>query len=172
MSSYTQVHKWLVEQGFALMNSRQRKFCYEGVLNCDGVPVPVRITFDNLDFSQLPAIYFMDPRPKELSRPLPHIEPGGKLCYLDEESVFLDRYQPVDTFARILGQVKFKTIQLIKGEVDTEAADEFPAYWKSERNGLLLSNQNDDSVIYYNCIRYNTPLGKEQERVVAGSAYF
>ena len=163
------VHRWLLSQGFEEVSIQAPCYAYEGILECNAVEVSVRLTFLDLKFLELPEIYLLDPRPKELARPLPHIDHHGKLCYLDQESYRIDPYDPVVTMATLLDQAKRVLISSLAGTNSKEVGHEFRAYWEADIRGAILSNDQTARTLKYNCLEYKTPTGASCELLVIGT---
>lgn len=164
-----EVHRWLLSQGFTEVAIQAPCYAYEGILECNAVGVSIRLTFLDLKFLELPEIYLLNPRPKELARPLPHIDHHGKLCYLDQESYRIDPYDPVVTMATLLDQAKRVLISSLAGTNSHEVGHEFHAYWEADILGAMLSNERNSRTLKYNLLEFETPTGRSSGLLVIGT---
>ncbi|MEJ1417673.1 MAG: E2/UBC family protein [Candidatus Sedimenticola sp. (ex Thyasira tokunagai)] len=134
------VHRWLLSQGFVHVTEETRCYAYDGSIQCNHVEVPIRLSFLDLVFQELPDIHLREPRPEKLCHPLPHVDHQGKLCYLDMESYRLDPYQPTKTIVTLLEQARRVLIGSLSGANSDDVGYEFRLYWDASDCGVVLSN--------------------------------
>jgi len=162
------VHRWLVSQGFEHVTGVTRYYAYDGLLPCNQIQVPVRLSFLDLNFLELPDIHLLEPRPVSLRRPLPHVDHHGKLCYLDIESYRVDPYQPVQTIANLLEQARRVLVKSLAGTNSDDVGYEFRSYWDFSDIGVVLSNHQSGHFTKYNRLEYKSPIGTTHRQLVIG----
>ena len=163
-----EVHQWLVSKGFVRDTTMTRLFAYDGSIMCNHVEVPIRLSFQDLSFQELPDIHLRNPRPYVLRRPLPHVDHYNKLCYLAEDSFRLDPYNPLQTIVTLLGQAERVLVGCISGSNSDDVGYEFRSYWESEDIGVILSVYQAGQSVKYNRLEYNSPTGITHKQVVVG----
>ena len=168
-SALSEAHSWLVSNGFSRVTEETRRYAYDGNLSCDQIEVPIRFSFYNMNFQELPEIHIRDPRPESLRRPLPHIDHYNKLCYLDEEKYQLDPYQPVQTIVSLLDQARKVLIDSIAGNNSDDVGYEFRSYWEWQIKGVMLSENQSGHITKYNRLEYQSPIGNTHKQLVIGS---
>lgn len=106
--------------------------CFTGNILCNGDPVPIEIEISDLDFVRPPAIRVLH-RPEALQGFQPHFGINDTLCYINDGSVYLDRYNPVgvvcsclDKASQVLGEIASKSY------ID-DTHEEFASYWQGQR---------------------------------------
>ncbi|MCG7983789.1 MAG: ThiF family adenylyltransferase [Candidatus Thiodiazotropha lotti] len=168
-TALAEVHRWLSNEGFSRIHGEARWYAYDGILVCNKLEVPVRLRFENLDFTDLPEIYLLDPRPEKLQRPLSHVDTEGKLCYLDAEAHFLDRYQPVKSVATLLELARNVLVDSLRDKNSGDVGYEFSAYWDWSVLGVSLSTPSSGSVVSFNYLAYSSPTGNDHKQIVVGT---
>jgi hypothetical protein len=154
IDSPREVHEYLSSSGFRLVGpSRGLAASYEGPIGFRGKEVRVRLDIPDWDFKSRPVVRLKE-RPDGLDGYRPHLGLGRNLCYLDRESVQMDRYQPAMVIARCLLKAS-ETLEDIAGNrqrLDVQGeflanwiADEYPLLvWKQATRQRLLSIQKAD----------------------------
>lgn len=128
--------------------------------------------------------------PDGLSKASPHLLPSLTLCYLDDEDIELDKFNPHYNIRLVLYHIN-KTLELITSKdcANDEFEQEFESYWKAGSSCYLIGNNNEltakcykrksavhdtevtEWVVYdsKNCYRLNNWLNKRQltEHVVS-----
>jgi len=126
------VHRFLESEGFTLSAPHKgTKTTYKGSLPFRGRTIAVCLDIVDWDFKQRPEVRLIE-RPPELAGFRPHLGVGSSLCYLDRESVYMDRYDPVRVIGRCLVEAE-KTLEDIAGDkrrIDVHG--EFLANWRSK----------------------------------------
>ncbi|MEJ1414023.1 MAG: E2/UBC family protein [Candidatus Sedimenticola sp. (ex Thyasira tokunagai)] len=163
------VHRWLLSQGFVHVTEETRCYAYDGSIQCNHVEVPIRLSFLDLVFQELPDIHLREPRPEKLCHPLPHVDHQGKLCYLDMESYRLDPYQPTKTIVTLLEQARRVLIGSLSGANSDDVGYEFRLYWDASDCGVVLSNHQSGHSIKYNRLEYQSPTGTTHKQLVVGT---
>lgn len=163
--SLPDVHKWLVGKGFKRLEEETRCFAYEGSLQCNKIIVPIRLEFNNLDFIDLPTISLIEPRPKPLQKPLPHIDRNNTLCYLDKESYYLDRYSPTVAVASIIEQARNVLTDSLTGKNSNDVGYEFSAYWSPSEHAILLDSPDARNQLVFQQLKY-TNINKEERNLL------
>ncbi|MES9854918.1 MAG: E2/UBC family protein [Candidatus Thiodiazotropha sp. L084R] len=133
------VHHWLLSQGYKEDSTQIGCYAYKGIVTCNKVQVPICLSFQDLTFQELPNVHLLEPRPVELTRPLPHVDYRGKLCYLDQESYRIDPYNIVMTMATLLDRVKRVLTDSVSRVNSEDVGYEFTSYWESHDLGAILS---------------------------------
>ncbi len=169
MTDLQRVHRWLVSEGFNRDTKETLHCVYSGVLHCNQVEVPIRFSFDDLSFEELPEVHLSDPKPECLAKPLPHIDHNNKLCYLDAESYRIDPYQPLQTIVNLLDLARRALIESISGVNAEHVGYEFRAYWEPASFGVVLSHQQSGGFAKYNHVKYTGPTGTKHWQLVVGS---
>ena len=163
-------HDFLISEGFQRITSKDKDFRYEGNITVSGFTFGIKIIFNCPDFIELPEIS-VSSWPKDLPNRLPHQHDKG-LCYLDEESVVLDRYDPIGSFNIIFYQVKSLLNSFLPKNEDAlkfEYADEFTAYWRGKFDVYVRSFDQDTTVSFIeieNKLNPDTPLTNNIELIV------
>ncbi|MEW8203665.1 MAG: ThiF family adenylyltransferase [Candidatus Thiodiazotropha endolucinida] len=163
------VHKWLNTIGFQEIPGYTDGYAYQGELVCKSIPVPIQLSFPDLNFIELPKIHLLRPRPEELQKPLAHVDQLGELCYLDKESYRADRYDPSKTIATYLAKAKEVLEDSIIEKNTHEVGYELQSYWVTPYRGITLTNDKTIKTAYYNLVEYETPIGTLLKRYVIGS---
>lgn len=168
-TALAEVHRWLISKGFSRVSGETRWYVYDGKLDCNELEVSIRLRFENLDFTDLPEIYLINPRPEKLQRPLSHVDTKGRLCYLDAETHFLDRYQPAKAIVTLLELARNVLADSLSGKNADDVGYEFSAYWDWSDRGVSLSTPPSGSVISFNYLAYSTPTGNDHKQIVVGT---
>ncbi|QNU62788.1 ThiF family adenylyltransferase [Vreelandella titanicae] len=79
-------------------------------------------------FIDLPRIRLLE-IPPELPATVPHLGPGGELCYLDKGTVILNIHDPVGQSLACLQRASVVFRQILMGEMIDDLTEEFFAYW-------------------------------------------
>jgi hypothetical protein len=80
-------------------------------------------------FLEFPGIRLLEV-PDGLPPAVPHVGPGGELCYLSKGSVVLDIYDPVGQSLACLEQAAIVLGQVIRGEMVEDLTEEFFTHWQ------------------------------------------
>ena len=122
----------LKARGFKAQRQQRGVRRFHGALDCRGEPVQIEFAFSNFEFLTYPSIKVLSGVDKTLLTP--HLFASGSLCYFQEGSVVLDRYDPAGSIAHCLEQAQ-KILERIKFDPDyrrQDIQDEFTVHW-SER---------------------------------------
>jgi len=168
-SSLSNVNKWLVSQGFKHVAKETNCFTYDGLLRCNNIDVPVRFSFLDLSFQDIPDIHILEPRHESLKRPLPHVDCNGKICYLDAESYRVDPYQPEQTIATLLEQARQVLNDSLTGANNDDVGYEFSSYWEPVGYGVVISTNNSGVISKYNRLEYIGRTKEKRNIVVVGN---
>jgi ThiF family/Prokaryotic E2 family B len=109
---------------------------FEGILDCRGEPVRVELAFANLEFLSYPSIKVLSGVDRTLLTP--HLFASGGLCYFQNGSMVLDRYDPAGSIGECLDQAN-RILDLIKFDPKyrvRDVQDEFLMHW-SEGSAFL-----------------------------------
>ena len=145
MNSYQIFHRILISEGFISVSRGDGIHRYEGNISVSGKVFSVEIAYTKCDFVELPIVRVLS-WPEEIPKLLPHVEPNKKLCYLDHERVYLDRYDPVHSFHTILENVRrllASYVSLDSEPLENDFSDEFTAYWGASSPLFLRSHAAD-----------------------------
>jgi molybdopterin/thiamine biosynthesis adenylyltransferase len=122
----------LKARGFEAQRQQRGVHRFHGALDCRSEAVRIELAFSNLEFLTYPSIKVLSGIDKTLLTP--HLFASGGLCYFQEGSVVLDRYDPAGSVAQCLEQAQ-KILERIKFDPDyrrQDIQDEFMVHW-SER---------------------------------------
>lgn len=125
-----QVHIYLAGRGFALAAPQGAAAAYEGTLNFRGMRVAVRLVIPDWDFVARPEVLLLE-RPKGLEGYRPHLGLGRSLCYVDRESVHMDRYQPAEVIGRCLASAEELIEEIAGDRRRLDLQGEFLANWRA-----------------------------------------
>lgn len=89
--------------------------------------VPCEVQLDPR-FASLPKIRLLA-KPDGLPAAVPHLGPDGALCYLAQNAVVLDIFDPVGQMLACLRQAEVVLDKILLGELVEDLAEEFFAYW-------------------------------------------
>jgi molybdopterin/thiamine biosynthesis adenylyltransferase len=123
----------LKARGFGARRQRQGIHRFQGNLACRGEVIQIEFAFSDLEFLTYPSIKVLSGVDKTLLTP--HLFASGGLCYFQEGSVVLDRYDPAGGVAQCLDQAQ-QILELIKFDPRyrrKDIQDEFMVHW-SERD--------------------------------------
>lgn len=128
------IHNFLINENFFPVTKRDESFHYQGTLTISGYDFILELSFNDLDFIKTPIARVIS-WPDGLPKTLPHVYEGSRLCYIDGESINLDRYDPYSSFHIILVHIK----EVLKSflpknhkNLPDEFADEFTMYWNRD----------------------------------------
>lgn len=147
-------------RGFAFAGkSPNGWFLLQGQLNSPtGQGVPCEIQIDP-DLFAIPRIRLLK-LPTELSGPaIPHLNGEGQLCYIASGSVVLDIFDPIGQALACLDRAQQVLVQIMKGEMVDDLAEEFFAYWGE--NGWCLADIQSNQFGKMNCNVIETKDGKD-----------
>ncbi len=88
--------------------------------------------------SELPRIWLLE-RPAQLPPIVPHLGSGGYLCYLAENGVVLDIYDPIGQTLACLDRASHVLGKVLNGEMVEDLEEEFFVHWRG--NFCLLDLQ-------------------------------
>lgn len=133
---------------------------YVGEVKIDQHQLQIVIGVDNVFPLSVPKIFLS--REKEII--LPHIEPDGFVCYLDQE-VVVDYSRPKDIIEDALKTALNTIKKSIEGESDLDLINEFEDYWGR--------NENCVNQLYFSCFEptesvtklYTTHLKKGKKKI-------
>ncbi|PDS34684.1 hypothetical protein CO665_29460 [Rhizobium anhuiense] len=126
--SLHRMHDALTERGFERLWGSER-IVYRGLLDPTGLKVPIRIDVSDTDFVRPPPIFVEDSY-HVTGRRLPHLLGESRsFCYYASGAVVLDRYNPGGTMLQCLQQADSVIRKAVRGQSDTDFADEFHNYW-------------------------------------------
>ena len=119
----------LTARGFKARRQVRGVHRFEGTLDCRGEQVRLEIAFSNLEFLTYPSIKVLSGIDRSLLTP--HLFASGGLCYFQEGSVVLDRYDPAASIGACLDQAH-RILELIKFNPEyrrQDIQDEFLVHW-------------------------------------------
>lgn len=122
--------RMLRDRGFVQLPRIGATRRFEGLLECRGGAVRVRLTISDWDFVHYPTIRVLD-APPQLPVLTPHIDADRGLCYLANGAVVLDRYHPEHAIAQCLDRARLELDRLMTKPTyrQDEFASEFGASW-------------------------------------------
>ena len=99
----------------------------EGQLSIADHTVTVTIHVDPILRNQLPLVYL---HPWDALGFIPHVDPSGLVCYLDQEGLLLDRRRPAAIVGDALDHVRRTLEDGLSGANQRDFVDEFDVYWQ------------------------------------------
>jgi molybdopterin/thiamine biosynthesis adenylyltransferase len=126
----------LTARGFKARRQVRGVYRFEGTFDCRGEPVRVELAFSNLEFLTYPSIKVLSGIDR--SALVPHLFASGSLCYFQEGSVVLDRFDAAASLAQCLDQAQ-RILELIKFDPEyrrQDIQDEFLVHWSDSRSFL------------------------------------
>ena len=128
------IHDFLINEDFTPVTSRNESFQYHGTLIVSSYSFKLGLSFHDLDFVELPTVKVLS-WPDGIPTTLPHVYEENRLCYLDSESINLDRYDPYSSFHIIFEHIKTLLKSFLPKNhkyLSDEFADEFTLYWNRD----------------------------------------
>ncbi|MEP0418067.1 MAG: ThiF family adenylyltransferase [Ekhidna sp.] len=116
-----------------LFKNEQPLFLFGCQLTVDNKKVSISLIISKWFPQHLPL--FLLPEYDHLGF-LPHIEPKGLICYLEKESVFVNREEPKVVFQASVGLAIQTLVDGISGKNKGDFREEFHVFW--ERNKYIL----------------------------------
>ena len=131
VSPYGLLHKVLRQFGYKRDPSKSHQ--YQQDIDIDGIIFPVCILIINPNLDELPIAY-LKAIPDGLPGKLPHLIGQLALCYVDETSIYLDKYDPESNMRLVLNLVHSLLNQYVKDpeKLQAELRRELTAYWESK----------------------------------------
>jgi len=115
--------------GSKLHEKEHPLFLFECQFTVDGKKIPVTLLISKWFPQHLPLFYL--PKYDHLGF-LPHIEPSGQICYLEKESVYVNREEPKAVF-QASAELAMQTLRHgLSGKRKGDFREEFHVFW--ERN--------------------------------------
>lgn len=133
-----EVLRELTARGFRSTGNRRGVRSFDGTLNCRGHDVRVELSISDWDFVTYPDIKVVDGwiDPTLL---VPHVNRNGYLCYYQNGSVVLDRYQPAGAIVQCLEQAR-QVLERIKFDStyrQSDIQDEFLVHWVAGQSSAV-----------------------------------
>lgn len=91
--------------------------------------------------SELPRIWLLE-RPAQLPPIAPHLGSGGYLCYLAENGVVLDIYDPIGQTLACLDRASHVLGKVLNGEMVEDLEEEFFVHWRGSFCLLDIQGKN------------------------------
>jgi hypothetical protein len=103
---------------------------FDGTLKLTVGSVVVRLEVEDWDFLKYPVIRLLE-RPAFLPELTPHVGPQGDLCYFQQDTVVLDRFNPAGSILSCIRQAQHVLERMATSPVQRaqDLQDEFLAYW-------------------------------------------
>jgi molybdopterin-synthase adenylyltransferase len=109
----------------------------EGEITIAGRAVTVALVVDSLLQNRLPHVYL---RPSDALGFIPHVDPGGQICFLDQEGIVLDQRRQLDIVRACVEQVRRTLEDGVSGTNHADFVDEFEVYWQRLGGIIALSS--------------------------------
>jgi hypothetical protein len=109
----------------------------EGEITIAGRTVTVALVVDPLLQNRLLTVYL---RPWDALGFIPHVDPGGQICFLDQEGIVLDQRRQLDIVCETLKQVRRTLEDGVSGANHGDFVDEFEVYWQRLGGIIVLSS--------------------------------
>jgi molybdopterin/thiamine biosynthesis adenylyltransferase len=143
----TDTAKRLIEvlghEGFVVEIGAQQ-LSFRGTVIVRGKHIPIRLFYEDLEFSASPRIYVEDYR--EIPREVPaHLDEKNELCAVDRGRFVSDRYLVAEQALGLLVRVKEVLERNWTNAAEREIADEFPQHFGESTIKLALDASNNDS---------------------------
>lgn len=128
---YGLLHKVLRQFGYKRDPSASH--LYKQDIDVKGVVFPVQLILYDPYLEQLPAVLLRS-IPKELPGRLPHVMKHLALCYIEQSSIYMDRYAPEENMTMVLNLVLSLLHQYVEHPelLQEEFRRELSYYWESE----------------------------------------
>lgn len=127
MADWEEVHAVLAARGFTPSEGGGSD-SYCGTVKVGSISVELEVVVRDFDFVSFPAISVRNT--EKLPKPLTaHLRSDGTLCYADEATFILDRFQPGPSVLRAIEQAVETLRVLLHGNPTGEILAELPAYW-------------------------------------------
>lgn len=138
-----EIHDVLNHFGYARIgyDPRLELFRYKGSYTYNGYTFEheIQLTPNQEDFLTIPKVVITG-LPKGIPERMPHFEANSRLCYLDQEGVYLDPFQPVDSMHKLIRKIHRSFRETIDKTIEDhsiEHAIEFAAYWQPSKFAFL-----------------------------------
>lgn len=105
-----------------------------GRVDVEGRWIEIAINVDPLRFNHLPKFTL---RPQDTLGFIPHIDPGGVICFLEEEGVVFDQRRPLDVIRDCLLHVRRTLREGITKANQHDFVNEFELYWARLDNRIF-----------------------------------
>lgn len=105
-----------------------------GRVDVEGRWVEIVINVDPLRFNRLPRFTL---RPPEALGFIPHIDPGGVICFLEEEGIIFDQRRPLDVIRDCLLHVRRTLREGVTKTNQHDLVNEFEVYWTRLDNRIF-----------------------------------
>jgi hypothetical protein len=129
--------RMLSEDEIALLKGEGVTFAVEGYITVGGNDVVLRVGVDDLFPQSLPKVYLNDP---DMLGFIPHVGPGGSICYADTEGIILNTEYPVSLLNDAVTCAAQVLEEGITGTNRVDFMDEFMVYWgRLSPSKLILS---------------------------------
>ncbi|HZR37932.1 MAG TPA: E2/UBC family protein [Nevskia sp.] len=125
-----EVLRVLKQEGFVAKRARGHGRVFDGAFKLSVGSVGVRLEVEDWDFLMYPMIRLLE-RPAFLPALTPHVGAQGDLCYFQQDSVVLDRFNPAGSILSCLRQAQQVLERMATNPVQRaqDLQDEFLAYW-------------------------------------------
>ena len=177
VGEYSPLHKVLVKNGYRRNSQLPLTYSKDFTINHDEVVVAICLKDPNFDI--LP-VATLAKAPDSLRRVLPHVYDDFSLCYVDENSVFWDRYDKEGAMQLVIDHVQVALNQIgASSEVQQEEfLREFNSYWNGEIYCYLLSTdrrnlkflQFQRSSLLDGRVHYEFVIGASEEELTSWKA--
>lgn len=128
------IHDAFEQRNFRRDWTRPESIVYRGRLDPTDINIPVSVELDGLDFIRPPEVVVEDFACIG-SKNIPHVVRRDRtVCYLDDNQIVLDRYNPGGTIIQCLNQAEKVLRDAIRGRLNDDFAAEFSSYW----NGIPI----------------------------------
>lgn len=121
----------LKQRGFRRDWTHPAHLRFRGNLEPSGLEIPVSIEIPDLDFVTIPVVRIA-PGGIKSKRKVPHLSGGDdQLCYLEQHSSVLDRYDPGGTVLWCMDRAEKVLGDAVRGKLNDDFAEEYVNYWSS-----------------------------------------
>jgi molybdopterin/thiamine biosynthesis adenylyltransferase len=136
------------------------EWALEGTLTIAGRAAVIALVVDPLFENKIPTVLL---RPWDALGFIPHIDPSGKICYVDPEGMLLDQNRQLQIIRDCIAHVQ-RTLQAgVIGANRVDFVNEFEAYWSYLESPLLAISSLDpidevSEVVIATCPTPGAPL--------------
>ncbi|EGY27082.1 thiF family protein [Desulfovibrio sp. A2] len=118
----------LKQRGFNYLYCHESQHYFEGELGIQDGSTHQILMRIHRSFTSPPEI-LLKSVPRGGSSPLPHITPTGGFCYIDDESIVFDCFDPIAYTYNCLNKAAEVLWRIINGELDDDLKEEFYSVW-------------------------------------------
>lgn len=120
--------KALNQRSFIYLGHADSKYYFEGEMILEDRSIHKILMSIHKSFTSPPRI-LLKSVPRGRFSPLPHITPNGGFCYIDNETILFDLFDPIAYTLACLDRAAEVLWRILNGELDDDLKDEFFSVW-------------------------------------------